>query len=67
MLFHLTAHTHLRAPAPGTTLVHSFIAGVYGTNFVNVPELRWELGYMYFWLLCAGVAGLLAFLVIRMV
>lgn len=23
----------------------SFIAGVYGMNFLNMPELRWELGY----------------------
>jgi len=23
----------------------SFIAGVYGMNFVNMPELEWEFGY----------------------
>jgi len=25
----------------------TFIAGVYGTNFKNIPELRWENGYFY--------------------
>lgn len=33
----------------------TFIAGVYGTNFVVLPELQWQLGYMYFWLLCTGI------------
>jgi magnesium transporter len=23
----------------------TFIAGVYGMNFANMPELRWEYGY----------------------
>jgi magnesium transporter len=25
----------------------TFIAGVYGMNFENMPELRWEYGYFY--------------------
>jgi magnesium transporter len=25
----------------------SFVAGVYGMNFENMPELRWEYGYFY--------------------
>lgn len=25
----------------------SFVAGVYGMNFDNMPELRWEYGYFY--------------------
>lgn len=29
----------------------SFLTGLYGMNFVNIPELGWHLGYMYFWLL----------------
>lgn len=33
----------------------SFIAGVYGTNFDKLPELHWELGYLYFWVLCAAI------------
>eukprot|EP00742_Colponemidia_sp_Colp-10_P001932 GILJ01002064.1.p1 GENE.GILJ01002064.1~~GILJ01002064.1.p1 ORF type:complete len:386 (-),score=81.64 GILJ01002064.1:806-1963(-) len=35
----------------------TFIAGVYGMNFVDIPELRWELGYMYVWLLFVGIAA----------
>ena len=27
----------------------SFITGVYGMNFVNIPELHWQHGYTYFW------------------
>ncbi len=27
----------------------TFIAGVYGINFENVPEFSWEYGYAYFW------------------
>jgi Mg2+ and Co2+ transporter CorA len=33
-----------------------------GTNFVNVPELTWHFGYLYFWCLCTGCAA--AFMVI---
>jgi magnesium/cobalt transport protein CorA len=37
----------------------SFLAGVYGTNFDQVPELHWTYGYLYFWgaivLLAAGL------------
>jgi magnesium transporter len=27
----------------------TFIAGVYGMNFDNIPELHWEHGYWYVW------------------
>jgi magnesium transporter len=27
----------------------TFIAGLYGINFENVPEFSWEYGYAYFW------------------
>ena len=27
----------------------TFIVGVYGQNFVDIPELRWHLGYAYVW------------------
>ncbi len=27
----------------------TFIVGVYGTNFVNVPELHWSYGYYIMW------------------
>ncbi len=29
----------------------SFFAGVYGTNFDNLPELHYKYGYLYFWIL----------------
>jgi len=34
----------------------TFIAGVYGINFENVPEFQWEYGYAYFWSLLIGMA-----------
>src|SRR5262249_23129404 len=30
-------------------LVPTFIVGVYGQNFVNIPELHWHWGYGYSW------------------
>jgi magnesium transporter len=30
-------------------LVPTFIVGVYGQNFVHMPELRWHYGYAYSW------------------
>jgi magnesium transporter len=30
-------------------LLPTFIVGVYGQNFHNIPELRWELGYWWSW------------------
>ena len=27
----------------------TFIAGVYGMNFVNIPELNWKFGYFAVW------------------
>jgi magnesium transporter len=34
----------------------TFIAGVYGMNFENMPELKWKLGYF----LCLGMMFLIA-------
>ena len=28
----------------------TFVAGVYGTNFENIPELKMQYGYVYFWI-----------------
>mmetsp|Transcript_22360 Transcript_22360/g.36960 ORF Transcript_22360/g.36960 Transcript_22360/m.36960 type:complete len:432 (-) Transcript_22360:250-1545(-) len=33
----------------------TFVAGVYGMNYVNMPELEWELGYLYVWMVFIGV------------
>jgi magnesium transporter len=30
-------------------LVPTFIVGLYGQNFVNMPELRWHYGYAWSW------------------
>ena len=30
-------------------LLPTFIVGLYGQNFVNIPELRWHFGYAYVW------------------
>lgn len=40
----------------------TFLAGVYGMNFKNIPELNWEHGYQFFWI-ASGVMfiGLLGF------
>ena len=35
----------------------TFIAGVYGMNFVNIPELNWPFGYYLVWLVFVGLAG----------
>jgi magnesium transporter len=29
----------------------TFVAGVYGTNFDNLPEIHMNYGYLYFWIL----------------
>ena len=41
----------------------TFLCGVYGMNFRILPELEWEYGYLYFWLLALVITGgLLVFL-----
>lgn len=39
----------------------TFIAGIYGMNFQNMPELRWRIGYPGALALMALVAGVQAF------
>ncbi|MDD3094967.1 MAG: magnesium/cobalt transporter CorA [Candidatus Neomarinimicrobiota bacterium] len=39
----------------------TFIAGVYGTNFVHMPELQWRFAYPVFW----GVLIVVAILMLR--
>jgi len=34
----------------------TFIAGIYGMNFKNIPELQLKYGYLYFWVLIILVA-----------
>ncbi len=35
-------------------LVPTFIVGLYGQNFVHIPELHWHWGYWYSWGLIVG-------------
>src|SRR3954452_8225208 len=43
-------------------LLPTFIVGLYGQNFVNIPELHWHFGYLYVWLLIIGTTlGQIAF------
>lgn len=37
----------------------SFVAGVYGTNFDNLPELHFRYGYLYFWILILTIVSVL--------
>jgi magnesium transporter len=37
----------------------TFIAGVYGMNFDNIPELHWANGYWYVWGVMVAVGALL--------
>jgi magnesium transporter len=41
----------------------TFIAGVYGMNFENIPELHWRNGYWYVWgvMLVSGILLLVFF------
>ena len=39
-------------------LVPTFIVGLYGQNFVNMPELKWHLGYAFSWALIVGTTVL---------
>jgi magnesium transporter len=34
----------------------TFIAGVYGMNFENFPELKWPYGYLYFWIVMIAIS-----------
>jgi len=38
----------------------TFVAGVYGMNFDNIPELHWKYSYAVFWFICISVTGALS-------
>ena len=43
-------------------LLPTFIVGLYGQNFVDIPELHWHYGYAYAWaLIIVTTVGQLAF------
>jgi len=39
-------------------LLPTFIVGLYGQNFVDIPELRWRWGYGYVWAVIAVTTAL---------
>jgi len=39
----------------------TFVAGVYGTNFDNLPELHLKYGYLYFWIVMGLIIITLVF------
>jgi len=43
----------------------SFLCGVYGMNFRNLPETQWEYGYVFFWLVAASIAGSMLYVLRR--
>lgn len=43
----------------------TFIVGVYGMNFDNMPELKWKYGYLMSWIAMIGISILLLVFFIR--
>jgi magnesium transporter len=43
----------------------TFVAGVYGMNFENLPELHWKYSYAAFWGICLAIIASLAFFFYR--
>jgi magnesium transporter len=40
----------------------TFLVGLYGMNFVHMPEIRWRWGYAFAWaLILASVGAMFAF------
>ena len=37
----------------------TFIAGVYGMNFLFMPEIKWKWGYLVFWLIILTITGIM--------
>lgn len=37
----------------------TFLAGIYGMNFKNIPELSWNDGYVLFWVISIIIAGIM--------
>ena len=64
VMAHRTNHTMNRLAVVSTIFLPlTFLCGVYGMNFVAMPEVDWAHGYTYFWVLSAGItAGVFVFL-----
>ncbi len=35
----------------------TFIVGLYGMNFIYLPEFQWKYGYLFVWVIILTVAG----------
>lgn len=44
----------------------SFLCGVYGMNFEILPELKWEHGYLFFWVVVGTISTTLLLVMRRM-
>ena len=40
----------------------TFVAGIYGMNFENMPELKWQWGYATVWAVILVVSGVMVYL-----
>lgn len=50
VMYLLTLVTTIFIPA-------QFLTGVYGMNFISMPELQWEYGYVVFWIMVVILAS----------
>ncbi|NPD88805.1 MAG: magnesium/cobalt transporter CorA [Asgard group archaeon] len=39
----------------------TFIAGIYGMNFLYMPELQWQWGYLFVWIIMIIITGFMIF------
>ena len=42
-----------------------FVSSIYGMNFDSMPELHWEFGYIYFWVLTLLYFALVGYIAFR--
>ncbi|GAB5359367.1 hypothetical protein AAMO2058_000538000 [Amorphochlora amoebiformis] len=57
VMYTLTIVTTIFVPA-------QFVTGVYGMNFDEMPELHWQYGYLFFWVLACSL-GLILIAIFR--
>jgi magnesium transporter len=65
VMSHRTNQTMNRLAVVSTIFLPlTFLCGVYGMNFEIMPEIEWENGYTYFWIL-SGVITVTLIIVLR--
>ena len=66
MVSHRTSRVVNRLTALSTIFLPlSFLCGLYGMNFENLPELHWRYGYLFFWCLVLTVVATIVLLMRR--